>query len=769
MVVAAQHPRLPELVTKEQRAEVDDFLKKLKSVSEKELEEMEKEGVFTGSYAINPMTHERVPVYAGNFVVADYGAGMVMAVPAHDQRDFEFAEKYDIPIKQVVAPMFITDTGVDAIRPDKPTVERKSVFGIVKHWKEDKYLCLDWKKFNWKTFVLGGIEEGEKPEQAIIREVKEETGFQEIKSVKEVSFEVYSKFFATHKDVNRVSYQRTFLVELASDKHIKPEEHHTQNHVSVWIDKKDVASFVNLKNHSFIWNSYINGMRAFTDDGILINSKEFNGMQSEKAIDAITSHLEKNGLGKKTFNYKFRDWLVSRQRYWGTPIPMVYCEKCGVVPVDEKDLPVLLPKEVKFGQGNPLASSKEFTSTKCPRCHGTARRETDTMDTFFDSSWYYLRYCDNHDDEKPFDSAKANYWMPVDQYIGGAEHACMHLIYARFFTKALRDMGILAADEPFPKLFNQGMLHGRDGNKMSKSLSNVVNPIDMIENHGADALRFNLMSLASPDSDSVWNDKGMESSSKFITKVYDWMLNARQGTSSSKVKNKLHTTIKEVTEDIQSFKYNIALIKIRECFDYLEKEELSREDLEMFIKIMHPFCPFMTEQAWHSLGNKSFVSLETWPKADDKFIDSGIDASDTLIQNTISDIYAVKKLAGVENIKKITLIISPEWKYELFKKLKSELKRTFNAGELIKTIMATDLKRYGQEITKLIPAIIKDPSKLPDVIIEQEKEEQSLLEAKEKLAKEFGESIELEIVLAEKSNEAKAKNAMPGKPAIIIY
>jgi leucyl-tRNA synthetase len=489
-------------------------------------------------------------------------------------------------------------------------------------------------------------------------------------------------------------------------------------------------------------------------------------MKSENAIEAITLELETKHLGKKTFNYKFRDWLVSRQRYWGTPIPMVYCESCGVQPVPLNELPVILPKDVKFGEGNPLASNKEFVNTKCPKCMRFAKRETDTMDTFFDSSWYYLRYCDNENDNEAFDSSKAGYWMPVDQYIGGAEHACMHLIYARFFTKALRDMGLINIDEPFPKLFNQGMLHGSDGNKMSKSLGNVVNPIEIIDKYGSDALRFNLMSLASPDSDSVWNDRGMESSHKFIAKVYNWLYNIKPLASDKRVKNKIHQAIRDVTKDIEEFKYNLALIKIRETFDYLEKEELSKEDIENFVKLLHPFCPLMTEELWEKLGYHDFVSLAAWPKLDEKMIDERIDASDDIVNNTIGDINSVKKLTSLERIEKITLIVSAEWKYELYAKLKEELSRSRNAGEILKNIMATEFKRYGQEITKIVPAVLKDPSKLPHIILGQRAETEALMEARGDIEELF--DADVQIMPAENSTELKAKNASPGKPAIIL-
>jgi len=516
MVVSAQHPRLSELISKDQKKEVEKLLSKIQSTSEKDSEELEKEGVFTGSYAINPLTNERVPVYAGNFVVADYGAGMVMAVPAHDQRDFEFAKKYKIPIKIVIQP--------------------------------------------------------------------------------------------------------------ANQK----------------LDSK------NLKE-------------AYTKEGILVNSDKFSGIESEKAIEEITNHLENKKLGKKAVNYKFRDWLVSRQRYWGTPIPVVYCCKCGIVPVPEKDLPVLLPEKVKFGEGNPLATSKEFIETKCPKCHGNAKRETDTMDTFFDSSWYFLRYCDPENSKDAFDKKKTEYWMPVDQYIGGAEHACMHLIYARFFTKALRDLGFVKINEPFPKLFNQGMLHGSDGNKMSKSLGNVVNPIEMIEKYSADSLRLNLMSLAAPDNDSIWNENGMESSIRFISKIAEFFKKIKIGKSDAKIENKINKGIKEISFEIENLRYNIAIIKIRELFENFE-HEISKKDAESFLKLLHPICPHITEELWHNLGNKNFISLEHWPKCDESKINPELDKQEQQNAQLFSDINNILKIMNEKNkkAKKIYLYALPK-------------------------------------------------------------------------------------------------------------
>jgi len=492
MVISAQHPKLFELVTNKQKKEVEKFLKKIKSVSEEELGKLEKEGVFTGIYAINPINKEKIPVYVGNFVIADYGSGMVMAVPAHDQRDFEFAKKYGIKIKQV---------------------------------------------------IKGG----------------------------------------------------------------------------------------NVKKE------------AYTGDGFLINSGRFNGLENHKAKWNITQHLEGEDLGRKSVQYKLRDWLVSRQRYWGTPIPIVYCDKCGVVPVPEKDLPVKLPEKVKFGKGNPLETAKTWISVKCPKCWKKARRETDTMDTFFDSSWYYLRYCDSKNKKESFNKKKIDYWMPVNQYVGGAEHACMHLIYARFFTKALRDLGFLDFDEPFTKLFNQGMLHGEDGMVMSKSRGNVVLPEEVSKEYGIDAARLFLVSIASPDKDIEWSDAGIEGSFRFVKKVMDYFEKIKFGKTDKKIQSKLHKSIKEVTLDIENFRYNLAVIKIRKLFDGF-KSEISKETAESFLKLLHPFCPHITEELWQKIDNKNFVSLESWPEFEKSKIDEKLEKEEEIINNVINDINNIIKI-----------------------------------------------------------------------------------------------------------------------------
>jgi leucyl-tRNA synthetase len=520
MVISAQHSKLMDLVTKEQKPKVEEFLKKISSVSQKSMKEEEalnKEGVFTGSYAVNPLTDEKIPIYAGNFVVADYGSGMVMAVPAHDQRDFDFAMKYDLPIKFVVDP---------------------------------------------------------------------------------VDYEIYSR------------------------KDSQGEEQYNE---------------------------------AYTGNGKLINSGDFDGLDNHQAKEEITKKLQDKEIGKKVTQFKLRDWLISRQRYWGTPIPIIHCEKCGAVPVLEEDLPVELPREVDFqAGGNPLETNEKWINVKCPKCGQDAVRETDTMDTFVNSSWYFLRYTDSGNENEIFDKEKANYWCPIDQYIGGAEHACMHLIYFRFYTKFLRDIGLLNFDEPAKKLFHQGMLHGEDGEKMSKSRGNTIDPIGTIEECGADSLRLALMSFASPDKDTQWDTKIFQGSYKFLNKVENYFNEVKiSKKADAKTESKLNKVIKEVTKQIDEFKYNLAIIKVRELFNSLPKET-SKDVLEKSLKLLHPFCPHITEELWEKIGNTGFISLEEWPKIDTGKIDEKFEKQEQANENLASDIKNVVGLVKGKQNKEVS-------------------------------------------------------------------------------------------------------------------
>ncbi len=550
MVISAQHPRLMELVTKENKKNVEAFVKKLSSVKEEDIDQLDKEGVFTGSYAINPVNNEKVPVYAGNFVLADYGSGMIMAVPSHDERDFEFAEKYNIPKRIVIQP----------------------------------------------------------------------------------------------------------------EEHLSPERM----------------------------------IEAYPGAGRLVNSGDFDGLYNDEAKVHITKYLEEKKLGREITQYKLRDWLVSRQRYWGTPIPIIYCDKCGIVPVPEKDLPIKLPEKVKFGKGNPLETAEKWINVKCPKCRGKGRRETDTMDTFVNSSWYYLRYCDNKNSKKIFDPKKVSYWCPIDIYIGGREHACMHDIYMRFYTKFLRDLGLLKIGEPATKLFIQGIVHAEDGNKMSKSLGNVVDPMEIINVYGADSLRMFLVSVASPESDFNWDSKGVESTNRFLRKVFEYFKNLKFNSSSERIESKINSGIRGITKDIENFKYNLAIIKLRQLFEAIENEKsISKKDAECFLKMLSVFAPHISEELWEKLGNKGFISLAKWPVADEKKINDKFEEQEKIIGKTIDDINNVKKILNIDK-PNTTLIYPIPNEKKLFEENKDFIKNNTASGALV-VISNNDLiKNYPQ-------------------------------------------------------------------------
>lgn len=519
LVVSAQHPKVMDFVIDKERSKVDKFLMNLtmSSVSEEDLSKMEKKGVFTGSYAINPINGDKIPVFIGNFVVADYGGGIVMGVPAHDQRDFDFAQKHKLPMKLVVKP------------------EKKA---------------LDVKKMN----------------------------------------------------------------------------------------------------------------SAYTKPGVLINSGKFNGLRSKEAIDKITKELVSKKYGKKVIKFRLKDWLISRQRFWGTPIPVVYCDECGIVPVDEKDLPVKLPENVKFsGVKNPLVGNDKFVNVTCPKCgHRKARRETDTMDTFVNSSWYFFRYCDPKNKKKIFDRKKVNYWMPIDVYIGGKEHAVLHDIYFRFYTKFLRDLGLVNVDEPALSLFNQGFIYGENGKKMSKSLGNVVVPREVAKKYGVDSVRLFLVSVASPDKDFSWSDKGVEGSWKFILRIMKFVKNFNESKMSKLQESKLNRTIKDYTEDIVNFRYNLAVIKLRELFSVFEAEGCDKKSLQIFLKLLSPICPHVAEELWSKLKGRGFISLADWPKEDKKKINDKLEEEEKQRGKVVEDVKNILKILGKKKSNRVYLYVLPK-------------------------------------------------------------------------------------------------------------
>ena len=505
--LAPQHPLVADLTAAnaDLRAKVDQLIAEQRKAKEVgDIGEIEKHGVFTGRYAINPFNKEKVPIWVANYILMDYGTGAVMSVPAHDERDYEFAKKYKLEIRLVILPV------------------------------------------------------SNDPEETMAEPALPYIGH----------------------------------------------------------------------------------------EGMLINSGSYGGLDCADAIKKMSAFAEQNGFGKATITYRLKDWGISRQRYWGTPIPMLYCEKDGVVPVPERDLPVILPEAVDIAHavGSPLGSLPEFVNATCPKCGGPARRETDTMDTFVDSSWYFYRYVDAHNDRAPFDSKIAQYWFPIDQYIGGVEHAILHLIYSRFWTKFMRDLGLITNGEPVERLFTQGMVI-KDGAKMSKSLGNVVSPDDMIARYGADAARLNSLFAAPPDRDLDWQDSGVEGIQRFLGRVYRFVKEDQKAVPTElnaqarRVQRKLHQTIKRVTDDFKGrWHFNTCVSAIMELLNdagrwvlgspsvnnptgefvqgYDIPSSVLGEVKRNLVLLLAPFAPYLAHELWEMLGEKENLLKARWPKYD---------------------------------------------------------------------------------------------------------------------------------------------------------
>jgi leucyl-tRNA synthetase len=490
MVLAPEHPLVAEVTTPEQAHAVEQYVEATKRVTEIDRLAVgrEKTGVFSGSYAINPLNNARVPIWIADYVLQTYGTGAVMGVPAHDQRDFEFAEKFGLPIVAVIAP-------------------------------------------------------------------------------------------------------------------------------PAWSGQRLEAAHV--------------------DAGTMVNSGQFNGLANDTAKKAISDYVEAQRVGRRRVQYRLRDWLVSRQRYWGAPIPIVYCPTCGAQPVPEDELPVRLPIDVEFlptGE-SPLRLSKRFYDAACPACGGSAERETDTMDTFVDSSWYFLRYCSPHDSKNAFNHELTRFWMPVDLYIGGAEHATMHLLYARFFVKALRDMGLLSFGEPFTRLYNQGLVIS-GGRRMSKSRGNVVNPDEFVSKLGADTVRAYLMFLGPWDQGGDWSDKGIQGVYRFLNRVWGLVLDTRSERKDDgidhqderEIRRLMHQTIRRVTDDLDKFRFNTAIAGLMEYVNGLTKyvdtpsvaTRAWTEAIKALLLVLAPIAPFMTEELWFRLGFPYSIHQQAWPSWDER-------------------------------------------------------------------------------------------------------------------------------------------------------
>ncbi len=496
IVLAPEHPLVKEII--KGKAEEKGVLKFIHQVSKeskaiRSSEDVKKEGVFTGCYCINPVNNETIPIWIADYVLMEYGTAAIMAVPAHDQRDFLFAREHNLPMRIVIK------------KPDPSSM---------------------------------GAPSNQKPED---------------------------------------------LTE------------------------------------------------AYEGDGIQINSGQFNELPNHEAKIKIAEWMEKASIGRIQTHWRLRDWLISRQRYWGTPIPIIYCQKCGIVPVPYEDLPVELPKDAPFtGKGgSPLSKVKEFVNVSCPKCKSPARRETDTMATFFDSSWYFLRFCSPEFDKEPFNKEEARCWMPVDQYIGGIEHAILHLLYSRFFTNFFKDLKMIDFDEPFRKLLTQGMVL-KDGEVMSKSRGNIVDPDSIIKKYGADTLRLYILFAAPPEVEMEWSERGIEGAFRFLNRVWCLLGHLKQKsqaqTLSPELQKKMYLTIKEVTQDLESFKFNTAISAIMELVNeiYQNLNTDISEAVKTVILLVSPFVPHLAEEMWQRLGNKESVLRAEWPKYEERFLEEEV-------------------------------------------------------------------------------------------------------------------------------------------------
>lgn len=618
MVISPEHPILAKLRFTNRDA-VAAYAKEAaaKSEIERTAEGKEKSGVkLEGVLAINPANSEKIPVYVADYVLAHYGTGAIMAVPAHDERDYQFARKFNVPVVDVVAERIGT--------PNPEAQSRKIAIAIVLN-DEDKMLIQSQDKGEGPVYCLpgGGIDEGETADVAAVREVVEETGYVDLTDVRSIG-RFDSHYWNPIRGIYRHGDESAFVMRLASEKRSAPEfteqeKRATIDHRWVTLDEAehllrthgvpgsgDLLSLLRVKNGH---------VGVFTGEGISVKSGEFDGLTSEETKQKITA---KYGVAK--VSYKLRDWVFSRQRYWGEPIPVVHCEKDGTVPVPYDQLPVKLPEVEHYeptGTGeSPLANIAEWVNTTCPKCGGPAKRETNTMPQWAGSSWYYLRYMDPKNDRALVDPAKEKYWAPVDMYVGGAEHATRHLIYARFWHKFLKDIGAVSTDEPFKRLISVGLIMAEDGRKMSKRYGNVINPDDIVETYGADTLRIYEMFMG-PFTDAIaWKTSSLIGARRFLERV--WKLQEAFATeANADVERVLNQTIKKVGEDIGNFKFNTAISQMMIFVNEAEAKGVTKEQYQSFVTILAPFAPHIADEIWHFLGNKPSVHIAPWPAYDE--------------------------------------------------------------------------------------------------------------------------------------------------------
>ncbi len=633
LVLAPEHPLARELANDETRDAVNAYIDAAikKTEIERSSEGRQKTGVFTGSHAINPASGEKVQIWIADYVLGGYGTGAVMGVPAHDERDYEFAVMFNLPIIQVIAPRHVDSYSV--FRADLPVAPRKVVACVIKHPTEEKYLfALPNGGDKWAP-LMGGIEEGESIEETARREIIEETGYLDIKSIEQKGAVFAAEFYAPHKKVNRIAYNYVVAVELGSLDQDMSQAIDANEQQTRWVSLDDFTRSPDAAEaNAAVIAALRNETKCISGEGRLINSGVFDGYESSDAREEIVAWLEQEGRGRAKVTYKMRDWLISRQRYWGAPIPIIHCDEHGAVAVPKEELPVLLPEVEDFapkGNGKSvLASQPDWVNTKCPTCGKPARRETDTMDGYACSSWYLLRYTDPHNAEQAWAPEKADYWTPLDMYVGG-DHAVAHLLYVRFWNHVFYDMGLVPTKEPVGKLVYHGLIQAEDGRKMSKSLGNVVDPLEVIDaGYGADALRTFELFLGPINENSNWSSKGIAGVYRFLnrawTLVQEYVESDKNGYEDAKKLGSItHATIKKVTDDIHRLSFNTAIAALMEYVNELYKLKTDgfsadwQFSIESLVKLVQPFAPHMAAELWQQLGHDTQLDFEDWPKWDD--------------------------------------------------------------------------------------------------------------------------------------------------------
>ena len=652
LVLAPEHELIRKLESRiKNLGEVKKYIAeaKRKTDIERTAEHKEKTGMeLKGIKAINPANQEEIPIWISDYVLAGYGTGAIMAVPAHDERDFEFAKKFKLPIKTVIEPTFIQSTEPGKVVGGVPFDHREAIIAIVKHWSQDKYIALRWKKVAWGTFITGGIEEGQTPEEAAKMEIRQETGYLHPKLMKDLGV-VHGKFYHVPKKTNRNAHAHTLYLELQDDARMPIAEEEQTIHEILWLSKEELKKFLTPDSHQYGLKLLFDEASLYIDEGTLANSGDFNRLESVEARKAITRFVG----GKITTQYKLRDWVFSRQRYWGEPIPLIFCEHCaktkksrnkgeslnsGWVPVIEKNLPVALPNVKNYmptdtGE-SPLANIKSWVKAKCPRCGGPARRETDVMPNWAGSSWYFLRYTDPKNKKEFASKKKMEYWMGqpapsersvggVDWYNGGMEHTVLHLLYSRFWNQFLFDQKLVPTREPYKKRTSHGLIMGEGGIKMSKSKGNVINPDTVVEKFGADALRLYEMFLGPFNQPVAWDPRGIIGMSRFLERV--WLMSHEKKFASkvndTALETLLHKTIKKVSEDIESMSFNTAVSTLMIFTNECRKcEVITRDAWEAFLIMLAPFAPHIAEELWRHLGKKKSIHIEPWPTYDKRKI-----------------------------------------------------------------------------------------------------------------------------------------------------